>query len=103
MRSGNGDRRYVDRESRREIVNAKDCLDWTWRFIGNGGGTDGDLDSCIDVLYERANAPCWHGKREIKDFCLRYSFFACAAGAIYPVYDDEYTSIDFLKTTVEKR
>lgn len=69
-----------------------------WNFDGQGGGVhNADLDYCIEILFERPMVHKNVSQREVKAFCLKYGFFACQQGAIYPVFSEEMTSVDYLK------
>lgn len=79
-----------------ETTKEKTLTDGSWTFSGNGGGIEGSLEDCIDCLFERPNTADCCGKSQVKEFCLKYGFFACRNGAIYPQFLGAYSSIDFV-------
>lgn len=80
-----------------ETTKEKALTKGTWSFSGNGGGIEeASLEDCLDCLFDRQNAGKYAGKREVREFCLKYGFFACVDGAIYARFLESYSSIDFV-------
>ena len=70
-----------------------------WNFFVNGGGGQGSLDGCIEMLFDHSHSglekTC--SMQDVKDFCLENGFFACSDSVIYPAFEDGVTSIDYQK------
>jgi len=68
-----------------------------WTYTVKGGGGYCSLDDCIDMCFDHSDLARTCSRRQVKEFCLTFGFFAFSQGVIFPLFEEGFTSIDFLE------